>query len=263
VTDLGLASFVRDVRQQREVLRNFVQRDLKLKYKRTVFGYVWSLLNPLLQLAVLTAVFSNILRVGSRDYLLFLFPGMLGWTFFQNTVVIGATTFIENQGFLRKIDVAKVLFPLSNLCVRTVELGLSLVALTGVGLALGFSLRSSYALVPLAAAILVTFAFGVSLLAAVATVYFRDMQYLLAVAFQLGYFLTPVLYPLATLPPAFRTFVGANPVYLELRLLQELVTDGRIPPASEWLLAVGIAAVAVIAGLWALRSRDEELLLWL
>ncbi len=259
VTIVGIGAYAREVFQSREVLRNLVLRDLKLKYKGTVFGYLWSLLNPVLQLAVLTAVFSGILKVGTDDYLRFLFPGVLGWSFFQTTVLVGATSFVDNQGLMRKIEVSKVLFPLSNLCVRSVDFAVALVPLTAVGVLLGISIGPSFALVPVAAALLGLFAFGLSIVAAVAFTYFRDLQYLLGVVFQLGYFLTPVLYPLPALPPEYRSFAEVNPVYLELRLLQQIVSSGTIPPASEWLIATVVALISVMVGLWVLRSHEGDL----
>src|SRR5882672_5965498 len=103
----SLKSTLIDSYQYREVLYNLLARDLKVKYKRTYLGYFWSLLNPILQLAVLTLVFSHIVRLGIKDYTLFLFAGLLAWTFFQSALTMASTSLLENENFIKKIYLPK------------------------------------------------------------------------------------------------------------------------------------------------------------
>ena len=98
----------------REVLYNLLSQDLKIKYKRTFLGYFWSVLNPTLQLAVLSAVFSQMMRMGMPHYALFLFSGNLAWTFLSGLDITASSALLENESFIKKIYLPKILFPLSG-----------------------------------------------------------------------------------------------------------------------------------------------------
>lgn len=243
----------------REVLYNIFSRDLKLKYKHTVLGYFWSLLNPILQLAVLSLVFSHVVRWGQKDYTLYLFSGLLVWTVFQNSLISAAYVYIENENFIKKIYLPKMIFPLSKVFFRMVDFLFSLVALSLVGLIMGFKFTAAIAALPAAIALLFVFTLGFSLFVAVVTVYFRDFQYLLNVFLQLLYFATPILYPLSAIPPKYQIVLKLNPLYSQVALFQKLVYVGAWPTLAEWGAAAATALGALILGIAVLLLREDDL----
>jgi ABC-type polysaccharide/polyol phosphate export permease len=172
---LAISNIFTEIYQYREVLYSILSRELKVKYKRTYLGYLWSLLNPVLQMAVLAAVFSHIVNKGVKDYTLYLFSGLLAWNFFSTTVQTSSRSLLENENFIKKIYLPKVLFPLSKLCMRWIEFIFSLVALSLIGLVIGMKVKATVLLLPFAMISLSTFTLGLSLIAAIATVYFRDV----------------------------------------------------------------------------------------
>ncbi len=256
----SIRSLFTETYQYREVLLNIISRDLKLKYKRTYFGYFWSLLNPVLQLAVMGAVFSHIVRLGGmKDYTLFLFSGLLTWMFFQSSLLVASMAYLDNENFIKKIYLPKILFPLSRICLRGFDFLLSFVALIIVGAFMGFPLKATEAMLPAAIVLLFLFTLGVSLVVAVATVFFRDVQYLLTVFLQLLYFATPILYPISTLPEKYHYVIRLNPFYSQVVLFQRLIYDGVMPSGSEWSLAAATALGFLALGVGVLLHYEEDL----
>lgn len=248
-----------DCYQYREVLFNLLSRDLKVKYKRTLLGYFWSLLNPVLQLAVLATVFSHFVGRGMKDYTLYLFSGLLVWTFFQSSLTMASTSLLENENFIKKIYLPKVLFPLSKLFLRAIDFIFSLVALTFIGVLCGFVFKPTVLLLPAALFLIFIFTLGWGLILAVTTVYFRDIQYLLGVFLQLLYFGTPIIYPVSALPSNFQNILKLNPLFSQIEIFQKLIYWGVTPTAQEWVNASLIALVSFFAGVWVLVSREDDL----
>lgn len=248
-----------DCYRYREVLASLLERDFKVKYKRTFLGYVWSLFNPLLQLAVLSAVFSHVVKIEMKEYSLYLFSGLLGWNFFSHTLIAAGYSFVENESFIKKIYLPKLLFPLSRTLLRAFDFWLSVVALGLIGLVAGFTMKTTAVLLPVAFFWFFLFTFGVSVLCAVLEVYFRDVQYLLNVFLQLLYFATPIIYPISALPPSYQRWMELNPLYVELRIFQRLVHEGVLPSMGEWSSAIGVSLAALICGIGVFLLAEDDL----
>lgn len=248
-----------EIYRYREVLYSILSRELKLKYKRTSLGYFWSLLNPVLQMAVLAAVFSHIVNKAVNDYTLYLFSGLLAWNFFSTTVQTSSKALLENENFIKKIYLPKIIFPLSKLCMRGIEFFFSLIALTLIGFVIGLKVKATVVLLPIAIILLCVFTLGISLIVAVATVYFRDVEYLVTVFMQLLYFATPVMYPVSMLPEHYRFVLSLNPFYSQIQVFHALIYDGVLPSAQVWSTAFGVSAVSLIAGLFVLLRCEDEL----
>lgn len=249
-----------DCLRYREVLYRLLSRDIKVKYKHTWLGYLWSLLNPIFQIGVMTVVFSHVVKQDMRDYTLFLVSGFIGWVFFQTAVMMAGVSFLENAAFLRKIYLPKVLFPVEKVAFRMVDFLFSLVAVTLVAAIAGYPIHSTFLYVPAASVILFVFTLGASLLMAVAVVFFRDLLHIQSVLLQLVYFATPIIYPLSALPPSYQRVMAWNPVYVQIRLFQRLIYDGILPSLAEWASAGALAVVFLGLGLAALRLADDEIL---
>lgn len=248
-----------EIYQYREVLSNILSQELKVKYKRTMLGYFWSLLNPLLQLSVLALVFSHIVNRGIKDYSLYLFSGLLAWNFFQTTTVLSGTCLLENENFIKKIYLPKIIFPLSRLLVRAVDFAFSFLALAILGAFFGYHYTWAILVLPFAILLLFAFTLGASLFCSVMTVYFRDVQYLLGVFMQLLYFATPIMYPVDMLPEKYAYYLGLNPVYRIIILFQKILHQGILPSSMDWAVATVVSLVTLISGVLLLSARDEDL----
>lgn len=243
----------------REVLFSLLSRDLKIKYKRTSLGYLWSLLNPILQLAVMAAVFSHVVGREMENYTQYLFSGLIAWTFFQTSLTMASRSIIDSENFIKKVYLPKAIFPLSKVCMRAIDFLFSLGALSLIGAVVGFTYHSSIALLPLAIVVLFVFTLGLSLLVAVMTVYFRDIEYLLTVLLQLLYFATPILYPVSAMPEKYRIYFAMNPLYSQVRVFQQIMYYGVWPSATDWGVMIGVALAAFVAGAGTLVALEEDL----
>lgn len=243
----------------REVLWNLLGQELKVRYKRTLLGYLWSLLNPILYLAILSFVFSHFVGREIENYTQYLFAGLLPWVFFQGTLISSATVLLDNETFIKKVYLPKLIFPLSKLAIRATDFLLSFFALAVLGLLIHFQYHATLLLVPLAATLLIAFTLGLGVMISIATVYFRDVQYLLTVALQLLYFATPVLYPIQALPPETAVILRWNPLYWIFNLFHQLVYWGQVPSIAEWLIAGSISVVGFSMGLFAMQKLEGEL----
>ncbi len=244
--------------QYREVLANILSQHLKVKYKRTSLGYIWSLLNPVLQLAVLTAVFSHVVRLDMKDYTLYLFSGLLAWTFFSNTVSTASVSLLENENFIKKVYLPKLIFPLSRMLLCGIDYLFSLVALSVIAVVLGFKFHAPILLLPLVMLNFAIFALGCALIVSVATVFFRDIQYLLGVFLNLLYFVTPIIYPLSALPENYRKWMNLNPMTVQLNLFHQVLYYGQVPTLGEWLPAIALTVVVFLGGLSVLFALEDE-----
>lgn len=180
----------------RELLVNLARKELKVKYKDSVLGFLWSLLNPLLYLVVFSLVFREILRVQVPDFGIFLLSGLLAWNLFSNGVSAGTSSIVANAGLVQKVWFPREILPLANLAAALVHFFLQLLVLLAALVVLqhGPDWGSAFALVPaLAVLLLLTGALGIALGAV--NVYLRDTQHLLELALLAWFWLTAIVYP--------------------------------------------------------------------
>lgn len=245
--------------QFQEVLKNLFVQDFKVRYQRTYFGYIWSLFNPLFHLLVLSVIFSHVVRLKMGNYTQFLFSGILAWSFFNTSVALASKSFLENENFIKKVYLPKLMFPLTKVLIRTVDFVFALLSLLAIGLVLGFEFPTTLIWLPAAFAHLFVFTLGVSLIMSVVTVFFRDAEFILGVMIQLFWFGTPIFYPIASLPESYQKWMAFNPVYTQIRVFHELIYFGTIPSVEVWAGAWGMAFLSLGVGLWVLFRYEDEL----
>ena len=251
-----------ELSRHRFALANLVTTRLAVLYQRSTLGFLWTLLNPLLHLAALAAVFSLLLDRPLREFTLYVFAGQLPWQFFAATLAQGAASLTANQALLRKIYVPKLLFPLAAAIVNAVNLALAMAALFLLLVALGAPVFPQLVLLPAALALLFVFALGVSLVLMVLATVYRDVEHILGVLLHLWFFLSPVLWEPATLArhgPAVAALVAANPLTHFLGLFHCVLCYGTWPPVSLWLVTGGLAAAALGLGYAVFKAAESRL----
>lgn len=241
----ALLRMAREVHQYSDVLWQLVRQFLTLRYRRTALGYVWTLINPLMMMSVTAVVFATLFKLDLATYAVFLFAGMVPWNFFSMTVTQSCTSFIHNEGLIKKIYLPKIVFPLSLAIGMAVDSFLALMALFLLVVLFGAPLTPALLFVPVAYALLFTFTFGVALIASVATVFFRDLQYVISVVMQAWFFLTPVMYRHEALAGKVAAVVALNPMVAFIELFRAPLYLGQWPS----LQAVGVAAVVALCAL--------------
>jgi len=249
---------IRETLAFRELLRNLTLTELKLRYRDSVLGFLWTVLNPLLFLLILAFVFSRLIRFEIPRYTLFLFTGLTSWLMIQQTVVIATASIVNNQGLIRKVAVPKLVFPLSNVLARYVDHGALLVILLVFVPIYGAAMGWSLLFLPVAVALHVLFSLGLSLLCAVAYIKVRDVQNIVGVVFQALFYATPILYPVEVLPEKFRAVLLWNPFYYFVEMVRAPVYRGALPGAGDSAVAAALAVGVCAAGLWVFGRKEKD-----
>lgn len=243
----------------RNVLQQLIAQQLILRYRRTVLGYLWTLINPLLMMSVMAVVFSTLFKADLKTFAVFLFAGMIPWNFFSSVVTQSGAAFINNEGLIKKIYLPKAIFPLSIACALLIDSLLSFIALFVIILALGGTLSWSLLFLPISFLLLFLFAMGFGLLMSIATVFFRDLQYVIAIAMQGLFFLTPVLYKHDALMGKVAWLVGLNPVTPFIALFRVPLIEATLPSGQVLLQATTISVVTMAVGLFVFLRNEKKI----
>jgi len=248
-------SSLRELVLYRQLVAMLVIRELKVRYKRSIFGLLWTMLNPLLLMVVYTVVFATIMKAPQRNFAIFLLSGLLPWLFFSIAVLQGLHSILVNQELIRKVRVPQAVFPLSVVGSNLVNFALSFVPLLLLMAVLRQPFTAALLFLPVAMVILTVFISGVTLLFATFTVFFRDVRHLAEVALQMLMYLSPVFYDLQMLGEhhtwwfrAFRAFLQVNPLTYLVGLVRDPVYYGRLPPLGGVALASAAALAALFIG---------------
>jgi ABC-2 type transport system permease protein len=231
-----------------ELTANLIARDLKTKYRGSVLGIFWSLLNPLMLMVVYTAVFSVIVRVkipGSVPYPVFLLAGLVPWNAFAQSLTNATTSVVDNAGIVRKVYFPLEILPVSAVLSASVNFLISLALLAVIALVFGVHLGLSLLILPVLIVLQVAFTIGLGCLLAAGNVFFRDVQYFLSVLLTVWFFGTPIVYSLDLVPARLRPVFEANPMAWLVSCYQSVWVYGRWPRWS-FLAAYALVAIAVL-----------------
>jgi lipopolysaccharide transport system permease protein len=256
---------LRSLYRQRALLAVLVVRDLKARYRGTFLGYLWSMLNPLLLLAVYTVVFTFIIRARvptNEPYPLFLFAGLLPWLFVSGALLDAAIVLHDNGPLLKKVVCPPEVFPAvtvaSHLVHHFLALPVLLVAIAAAAITGTVRFPWTVVLLPLALVPLVIAVGGVALAVAALAAHFKDFKDLLQNLLNLVFFSTPIIYTRDMIPAGvLRHAVDANPVTPLITLYRDLVLDGRVPAAGRWAWAFLVAGLCwAVGSLLFVRLRE-------
>lgn len=250
---------VRDIRRYQYVLSQLVRQQLTLRYRRTALGYVWTLLNPILMMSVMAVVFSTLFGQDIQTFAVFLFSGMIAWNCFNAIVGQSGASFINNEGLIKKIYIPKIVFPLSVSIASLIDSVLSFVALFAIILAIGGKLSWALFFIPFAFLALFVFSAGIALLVAVATVFFRDLQYVIGIMLQALFFLTPVFYKPDSLAGKVSWLIWLNPVAYYVELFRAPLHVGVLPDANVIGTACLLAVVSIVVGVVVFRRNEKKI----
>ena len=240
---------VAEILRYRGLLWNLVLKDFEIRYTGSVLGVLWTQLYPLLQLIVYGFVFTVIFHNSMEDYPLFLFIGIIIWTFFSTSLLTSASSLLANIGLITKVYFPRELAPLSAVIVAFVDLTLSHLVLFAACLYYGSYPTFAWLLAPAILILLGLFSAGCGLILSVATVYFHDVKYFLEVSLLLLFFLTPVVYPPEAVPPPAGYILAANPVATILTMYRGILINGTVPTTGMWLHMLVADLVVWIVGL--------------
>lgn len=257
-----LTQYMREFWRYRDLLRLLVTKNIKLKYRRSWLGYVWSILNPLLIMVVMSIVFSTMFSRNIHNFPVYLFCGQLLFNFMNTSTSQSIYSITSNASLLKKTYLPKYLFTLARITSCLIDLLFSLGALVIV-LIVTQSRITWYALLfPLVLLQLYVFCIGLGLFLAQASVFFKDTQFIYSAVTTAWTYLTPIFYPIEALPEQLAWLIKHfNPMYFYIGQFRDLIYYGQLPGPMITLAGCAAAMLMLILGLWSFwRSKDRFIL---
>jgi len=243
-----IASFAALLRY-RELIRNLVSKDLKLKYRGSVFGFLWSLLNPLVMMLVYTVVFKYIMTIRGSDFVFQLLLGILSWTFFASSSSMGAGSIVDNGGLLKTVHFPRAVLPISSVLFNFAQFLLTILVFLPLMLTIyQIAPTPTLLLFPVFIALQLMMTMGVAMALAAGVTFFRDIRHLLEIALMVLFWTTPIIYDYQTIPEQWRQRVLFSPMTPFVVAYQQICYHGRVPDLSVWIVAVTYAVVALAGG---------------
>lgn len=260
----GPKRFFKELNQYKDLLRLLVVKNIKLKYRRSFLGYVWSVLNPLLTMTVMAIVFSKMFSRDIENFPVYLFCGQLLFNFMNTSTHQAIFSITSNAAMLKKAYVPKYIFTVSKITSGMVDLVFSLGALVIVMLVTRAKITWYILLFPLVIMQLYLFCIGLGLFLSQANVFFRDIQYIYNAVTTAWMYLTPIFYPIESLSDRLVWFVKhLNPMYFYVGQFRDLIYYGRLPGNMIQLAGWGAALGMLVLGIWSFRKTQDKFILYI
>lgn len=253
-----MIELLRDTYRYRELIWALAIKELKIRYKRSVLGFLWALLNPMLLMLVLTVVFSTIMGGIMPHYAIFLLSLLLPWTFFSQSLSYAVDSIVGNADLLKKVAVPKLVFPVAALVSNMINLFLSLIPLLLLVVAMRHPLHLTWLYLPVPVIALTLFTLGATFFFATANVYYRDVAHILQVLLNIWFYVTPIMFALSFYPAKFRWLFALNPMIYALDGFRQAVYYGTMPTARFVIISFAWALISLVLGFRIFRKRQDE-----
>ncbi|MBE0669168.1 MAG: ABC transporter permease [Anaerolineales bacterium] len=254
------------IRNARELIRfrhaiyNFVVSNLRARYRRSTFGFFWSLLNPLFTMVILSVVFSTIFKNSLANFSIYIFSGLLPWTMIFNSILNGAMALISAERFLKKVYIPKIIFPIAIVSVEAINFLLSLISLFFLAIFLGAKISWVLFTLPLALLITALFLLGLVMFVSMLNVYFRDLFHIVQVVFTGLFYLTPIVYPLEFVlnSPLLSVVVRLNPFLYFIELFHSIIYRAEIPGVTTWGICIVLTLTSMFIGSLVFFAKEND-----
>ena len=238
-----------EIYQYREMIYELVRRDLRGRYKGAVLGFLWTFINPLMQLAVYTLVFSVFMRSDIQQYYIFLFVALVPWIFFSSSLTGGATSILGQSNLVKKIYFPREVLPITFVTTCFVNMLLSFVVVLLVLAVSGYGFNPMALLfLPLVMVIEYFLALGMTILFSAVNVYFQDTSHILGIVCMAWQFLTPVMYPGSLVPARLQTLWRLNPMEPIIETYRDILYYKQIPQTAHLIPSAIVAVAFLIVG---------------
>jgi len=247
---------LRELMRYRHLVQQMIRRDIVTRYKRSILGVAWTMLNPLGTTLILSVVFSQVFVV-QHGYAGYVLSGLMPWTFFAQTTNAAMVTLVWGGGLLKRIYLPRTIFAVSGVGTGVVNLVLSLAPLIFILLITGVPIKATALLLPIPILLLTMFSLGIGLIISAVAIYFADVAEMYQIILTAWMYLSPVIYTEEMLPAKYLWVVKLNPMYYLIQLFRAPIYEGRIPDLNEWLVAGAISVVTLVVG-WIFFSYKAD-----
>lgn len=239
---------LQEIYNYRQMISSLVKKDLRGRYKGSVLGFMWTFLNPLLQLCVFTLVFSVIMKAGYEQYYLFLFVALVPWMFFASSVQDGSTSILRDKDMVKKIYFPREVLPIATVTSGFINMLLTFIVIFGVLLVSGRGINPLALLcLPVVMIVQYVLCLGIALIVSSLTVYLRDLQYVLGIVTMALQYMTPVMYGSEMVPEWALPFWNLNPLSPVIEIYRQILYYKEVPQLNKLLIvfAVGFAFIVI------------------
>ncbi len=258
-----MKTYIQNFKRFKPLLIELVSRDIKVKYRRSVLGVFWTLLNPLLMMAVLSFVFSNLFRFEIDNFPIYILSAQVIFNFFTEATNSSMTSIIGNSSLIKKVYIPKYLFPFARVCSSFINIMASFTALIIVMIVTRTELHLTilFSVVPIA--MVVVMAFGIGLILASIAVKFRDTIYLYGVFLTALNYLVPMIYPMSILDekPLIKTIVTYNPLTTIITMFRDVIMYNNLPTLSNLLYSSTVCIIFLLIGVGVFYKSQDTFIL--
>lgn len=260
--EFEMAGVVKAIDRYRFLLGQLVARDFKTKYKRSVLGVLWSMLNPLLTMGVQYLVFVNLFRWEIDNYAVYLLIGTVAFNFFSEATQASLTAVTGSASLITKVYVPTYIFPISKVLSSCINLAFSTLALYVIIFIQGVPLNVYHLLIPVLYVTLILFSMGLGMILSSLMVFFRDMQFLYGIVITLWMYLTPLFYPVNIIPEKLFAIYRLNPMYQYVTFFRTLVLDAACPTLEQFAFCFGYALLFMVLGTLVFGKTKKKFILY-
>ena len=242
-----MGELFRDTYRYRELIWALALKELRVRYKRSVLGFLWALLNPALLMLVLTLVFGTIMRFSKPHYSIFLLSMLLPWTFFSQCLAYSVESIVGNGELLKKVRVAKLVFPVAAVVSNIINFGLSLIPFLLLILAMHFPVHWTWVYLPVPILGLFLFTLGAAFFFATVNVFYRDVSHIVQIILSAWFYFSPIIYSLDLVPAKYQWMFRLNPLLYVLNGFRLGIYYGILPSLQSvgLTMACGVASLVV------------------
>ncbi len=235
-------------------------REIKRKYARSVLGIIWSVLNPLLSMVVISMVFSTMFRRSIQNFPIYYLTGQIFWTLFQTSTTASMTALVDNRSLLLQAKLPKQVFMLSRIYTALVNFAYTCIAYVLMLLVFQVPLNPVMPLFLVAVILMVLFSMGIGYALATAYVFFADIRYLYGVFLTFLMYLSAIFYPVDALPEAMQRVIGVNPLYVMIAFARKSILEGTVPEPIEWVKALAWSIGSLVVGLLIFKTNENKVM---
>ena len=255
-----MKNIIYSIKKYKFLLFQLVSRDFKVKYKRSVLGILWSLLYPVLTMAVMALVFTNVFKFSTPgvNYLVYLMSGLVIFNYFSEASNLAMSSVVGNFSLINKVYIPKYIFPLSKCIFVGINFLLTLIPLYAIIFITGTGVNINHLALPYVYACLFLFTVGIGFILATISVFLRDMFYIYGVIITLWTYLTPIMYDITIIPEKFQVFMKLNPMYWFLDFAREIILYNQMPGIRNFVYCGIIGLGALLIGMFVFKKEQDK-----
>lgn len=258
-----MLAHVETFKKYKYLLKNLIMKDIKLKYRRSILGILWSVLNPLLMMIVISAVFSNIFKFSVANFPIYYLTGSTLFNMLSETTNSAMMSILGASSLIKKVYIPKYIFPLEKCLFGFINFLFSMIAVAIMYVILGYPVYWTALLFPVPVFYTLVFAIGISMILSALSVFFRDIIHLYSVLLTAWTYFTPIVYPQEILSDKIKAIMSLNPMFHYVQYFRDVLMYNTVPGFEENLICAAIALGTLIVGLLFFKIKQDKFILYI